>query len=440
MAKKGDNPRGNTTEGINADRRESELGLESSQGLRNEYTLPARSSERTKGDGSDVVSPSPSTKTIIDHQQQNIKSPASQNPVSPVSASTEAVIPSVSLPVAVTCVSKTSPTSTHTSKDLGTTNTSITKHKETAQEQSSISTENFSPAPLNIAKKTPNTPLLPWPSDKADDSEIIPAVAMPRQRTYSTAISSPSSFSTVELLSGGDPVPGETPRYSSPGAWDSSPPDSNPRIEGSPKSEQSFFLGQSLQEPLSETQSGQIREGSPTGQREQDVEEANSGSNNKPPDKETSEKSSNPTEQPPEGTHCRRESESSSPVDQPSSGNNPTYCPSSRPTFIDEDALDLGLLWDDADNHVGTQSVDSNPLKHNATVLGNTPQKGAGPTQKEIEAKKWLEDIEAKERAATGVKISVEMTEEAKYLQKHITALRNAGTQKVQYNTYCLKH
>ena len=431
MAKDGDG----TVDGDRANIRESELHQKSSLIVSNEYKLPIPSNDGVLGVHSDVVRSLPSSKTILAYQQQNVTSYVSQGtPLSPF-ISSEAVLPSASLPASVTSVSQISPTSTHEFKDLGTTNTSITEQTETAQEHLSINTEilaNPNPAPLNIAKASdPHTP--PSPSGKADISEMKSTLSTPKQRNHSGVFGSSGSFSTVELSSSGRSGTGATAVNTPLGVWSSSPPDIFAKVEESPESKQSLFLGQSPQGALSESQPGQVEQGISIGETDQDLGEISSdtrprtSSDNKPSGKEVSNRPSVHTEQLPVETHHRRETQSSPPVGRPS-----------RQTFIEEaNGLNLDLLWEGECIPAGKHAVDSNAPQHKAPVLGDTPPKSTGPTQKEIEAKEWFRDLEARGREVTPGDKSVERSEETKRLEEHVKALRNAGTQKVQCHTHC---
>ena len=426
MAKDGDG----TVHGDSANIRESELYQKSSQIVSNENTSPIPSNEGVLGVNSDVVRSLPLSKTILAYQQQNVTSYASQGTVLSPFIPSEAVLPSVSLPASVTSVSQISPTSTHEFKDLGTTNTSITEQTETAQEHQSLA--NLNPAPLNIAKAS-NLHTRPSLSGRADISEIKSTLSTPKQRTHSGVFGSSGSFSTVELSSSGHSGPGAIAGNTPLDVWSSSPPDIFAKIEESPESKLSLFLGQSPQDASSESQPSQVEQGISIGETDWDLGEISSdnwprtSSDNKPAGKEVSNRPSVHTEQLPVETYHGRETQSSPPVGRPS-----------RQTFIEEyNGLNLDLLWEGEYIPAGKHAVDLNAPQHKAPVLGDTPPKSTGPTQKEIEAKEWFRDLEARGREVTPDDKLVEPSEETKRLEEHVKVLRNAGTQKVQCRTHC---
>jgi hypothetical protein len=370
---------------------------------------------------------------------------------------TPEAVPASSSPLAaLPSLPQASIASTQGANDVGITSLSTTEYTEKIERKASTNEEYLSPMALNIPKETSNTPTSPFSrSGGVDNAEIAQGagplrssekteaeISEPKQRSYSTAIGNSDSFSTVTLSSKRHTVPGEAAGDSLPSACPSTESSNSPKIKESPESEKSVFLGQQPEGLSSGTQLDQLIEGSFAGQAEQNPEEIGFGSglfvsdNIKSPSIERTDKSLAAIEQSPEGTHDAQKSQSSAPVALPSRGENLTRLPRPAPTFIDEEALNLDLLWSSGDDPEVPQAVDSSSPRYKAAVLSDTPPTSAGPAQNELETKAWLEANEANEGAATQAEGSREMTEDAKRLQEHVKALRHAGTQKVSHNIH----
>jgi hypothetical protein len=100
-----------------------------------------------------------------------------------------------------------------------------------------------------------------------------------------------------------------------------------------------------------------------------------------------------------------------------------------------EDPPPSGVFWASDGGSVGTHTLDPNTPRNAAPILGCTPPMRTVVSQDEIDAKAWLDKEEAKEREAARLEGITRMIEDVTCLEKQIRALRETGTQKVQYHT-----